>query len=89
MSSKKLSTSPETESSFDLGIEGIASSEEVASSKNEYWTIRIPSGVSGTCNNTVTVLGIIDDLFDEVDFDRKLEDAGDLEVKGLVRKNGG
>jgi hypothetical protein len=37
----------------------------------------------------VSVLGIIDDLFDEVDFDRKLEDAGDLEVKGLVRKNGG
>ena len=61
MSSKKLSTSPETESSFDLGVEGIASSEEVASSKNEYWTIRIPSGVSGTCNNTVTVLGIIDE----------------------------
>lgn len=37
----------------------------------------------------VSVLGVIDDLFDEVDFDRKLEDAGDLEVKGLVKKNGG
>ena len=59
MSAKKLSTSFASENVFDLGVEGIATSDGVPSTKNEYWTIKIPSGVRGVCNNTVTVTAII------------------------------
>jgi len=59
MSVKKLSTGYVNESAFDLGVEGIETSEGVASTKKEYWTINIPQGVRGGCNNTVTVLAVI------------------------------
>ena len=59
MSSKKLSIGFVNESAFDLGIEGISTSEGVPSTKNEYWTINIPQGVQGVCNNTVTVLAVL------------------------------
>jgi hypothetical protein len=51
MSSKQLSSSYVTEQGFDLGVEGVATGEGVNSTKNEYWTINIPMGVRGTCNN--------------------------------------
>lgn len=59
MSAKKLSTGYSTENAFDLGVEGVATSDGVPSTKNEYWTIKIPSGAKGICNNTVTVLAVI------------------------------
>jgi len=59
MSAKKLSTVYQTESLFDLGVEGIVSAEGVPSVKKEYWAIKIPSGVAGTCNNTVTVAAVL------------------------------
>ena len=60
MSSKRLSTDWQSETAFDLGIEGVATAEDVNSTKNEYWTINIPSsGVRGVCNNTVTVAAVI------------------------------
>ena len=37
----------------------MATAEGVPSAKKEYWTIRIPGGVLGTCNNTVTVTAVI------------------------------
>jgi hypothetical protein len=61
MSAKKLSTGYVNESAFDLGVEGIETSEGVASARKEYWAIVIPFGVSGSCNNTVTVLAVLDD----------------------------
>ena len=39
-------------------IKGMATAEGVDSAKKEYWTISIPSGVLGTCNNTVTVSAV-------------------------------
>jgi len=60
MSVKKLSTYPLIEPAFDLGIEGIATSEGMPSTKKEYWTIKIPSGVRGTCNNSITVMASLD-----------------------------
>jgi len=60
MSSKRLSTDWQSETAFDLGIEGVATAEDVNSTKNEYWTINVPStGVRGVCNNTVTVAAVI------------------------------
>ena len=59
MLSKKLSNSSALEGSFDLGIEGVATPEEVLSSKNEYWSINVPAGVGGYCNNTITVIGVV------------------------------
>lgn len=59
MSAKKLSTGSSTEASFDLAVEGLATSEDVPSTKNEYWTITVPYGVRGVCNNTVTVTAVL------------------------------
>lgn len=54
-----LTSSAVTQTSFDLGVRGVATSNGVDSKKNEYWTILIPStGVGGTCNNTITVTAI-------------------------------
>ncbi|MBN2251834.1 MAG: hypothetical protein JW724_07160 [Candidatus Altiarchaeota archaeon] len=68
MSANKLSTSYATETEFDLGIEGIATPEDAASTKNEYWTINIPQGVYGTCNNTITVGAILSEAAGETVF---------------------
>jgi len=62
MASKKLSTSWVTESGFDLGVEGVATGEDIPSTKNEYWTIMIPeTGVVGICNNSITITAVIDE----------------------------
>jgi hypothetical protein len=59
MSSKRLTTSAVTETSFNLGVEGVATSEDVVSNKTESWTINIPTGVRGSCSNTVTITAIL------------------------------
>jgi len=54
-----LTTSAVTQTNFDLGVRGVATSDGVDSKKNEYWTILIPStGVGGTCTNTITVTAV-------------------------------
>ena len=46
------------ESGFDLGIEGIVTADNVNATRNEYWTIVIPStSVSGTCTNSIQITG--------------------------------
>ena len=57
--STDLTTSPTTQESFDLGIEGVATADDAASAKNEYWAIKLPAtGVGGSCSNTVAVTAI-------------------------------
>ena len=68
MSSKMLSTTPTLEPAFNLGIEGAATPEGVPSTKNEYWTLRVPQGVGGFCNNTITVMAVIDEESTGLDF---------------------
>jgi hypothetical protein len=54
-----LTESAVTQTDFDLGVRGVASSNGVDSDKSEYWGILIPtSGVSGTCTNTLTVTAV-------------------------------
>ena len=51
-------SSQATETSFDLGVEGIATATNVPSWKYEYWNIIIPgSGVAGTCTNQIQITG--------------------------------
>ena len=57
--STDLTESAVTQTDFDLGIEGVATSEDTNSTKNEFWTIKIPTtGVGGSCNDTITVVAI-------------------------------
>jgi hypothetical protein len=49
----------ETQGTFDLGIQGVATGDDASSEKPEYWTIKIPdTGVSGTCTNALLVTAI-------------------------------
>jgi len=43
----------------EIDEELIAEAGGLASTKGEYWTISVPSKVRGTCNNTVTIAGVI------------------------------
>jgi hypothetical protein len=54
-----LSAVPTGQYTLNLGVRGVATADGVNSTKNEYWTIKIPSsGLSGTCNNTISVTAI-------------------------------
>jgi len=57
--SSDLTTSPTTQTSFNLGVRGVATANGANSDNSEYWTITVPaSGVAGTCTNTLTVAAI-------------------------------
>ena len=43
----------------EIDEELMTEAEGLASTKGEYRTISIPSKVRGTCNNTVTIAGVI------------------------------
>ena len=57
--SDDLTTSPATQTTFDLGVRGVATADGANSDNSEYWTIKAPvSGVAGVCTNTLTVAAI-------------------------------
>ena len=57
--SSDLTTSPTTQTSFNLGVRGVATANGANSDSSEYWTIKAPvSGVAGVCTNTLTVAAI-------------------------------
>jgi hypothetical protein len=54
-----LSATPTGQYNLNLDVRGVATSDGVDSTRKEYWTIKIPpSGLSGTCNNTISVAAI-------------------------------
>jgi hypothetical protein len=54
-----LSAVPTGQYNLNLGVRGVATANGVDSTRKEYWTIKIPSsGLSGTCNNTISVTAI-------------------------------
>jgi hypothetical protein len=59
MSAKKLNNTLVTETGFDLGIQGIATADSINSTKLEYWTMKVPTAVRGTCRNNITVTAVL------------------------------
>lgn len=61
MSDNKLSTSLSSIlTAFNLVPEGMVPfAEDEPATNNTYWTINIPTGVRGECNNTITIVGVI------------------------------
>jgi len=60
MSDNKLSTSLQSLSAFNLVQEGVTPwVEDQVATNNTYWTITIPDGVRGECNNTIGVYAVI------------------------------
>jgi hypothetical protein len=56
---KALTAAAVTQTDFDLGVRGVATTNGNNSDKYEYWGILIPTtGVGGTCNDTLTVAAI-------------------------------
>jgi hypothetical protein len=56
MSANKLSTSFQNLDAFNLYQEGVAPfGEDQPATNNTWWTITIPNGVRGECNNTVVI----------------------------------
>ncbi len=57
--SLNLTHAPVTDTGFDLGVEGIVTAEGVNATKDEYWTVAVPSsGVGGTCTNNIQITGV-------------------------------
>ena len=57
--STDLTNATVTQSTFDLGVRGIATAEGTNSTKDEFWTIKLASsGIGGTCTNTLYVTAI-------------------------------
>ncbi len=54
-----LSGSPTTQTTFNLGVRGVATANGANSDKYEFWGIGLPpNGAGGSCSNTITISAI-------------------------------